>query len=105
QLVRDGAEHAVVVETGLTDRHDPRVRGPADDPVPAGVVHLGGIVRVDPHRGVETGVSVDAGQGALRGRDVPAGDEDPLHAGRPGGFERLTGIVVEPVGVEVAVGV
>ena len=32
QLVRDRAEDAVVVEPGLADRHDPRVRGPADDP-------------------------------------------------------------------------
>ena len=53
QLVRDRAEDPVVIEPGLADRHDARIRRPSDDPIPPRVIDLGRVVRVDPDRGVE----------------------------------------------------
>ena len=105
QLVRDRAEDTVVVEAGLADRHDPRIRCPADDPRPAGVIDLGRVVGMDPDRGVEPREAVDAAERPLRRRDVPTGDQDALEPGQPRRPDDLVGVSLEPIGVEVAVGV
>ena len=72
---------------------------------PAGVVDLGGVVRVDADRGVEPREAVDERERALARGDVPAGDEDPLDAGQPGAADDQVGVTLEAVGVEVAVAV
>src|SRR6187397_782554 len=105
QLVRDRAEDAVVVEPGLADRHDPRVGGPADDPRPAGVIDLGRVVGVDPDRGIKPRETIDAPERALRRGNVPARDEDALKAGQTGRPDDLVRVGLEPVRVQVAVGI
>ena len=105
ELVRDRAEDAVVVEAGLADRDDPLVARPVDDLRPAGVIDLGRVVRVDADRGVQPGETLDEVERATARGDVPARDEDPLHAGQAGRAEDLVRVALEAVGVEVAVGV
>ena len=56
-------EPTIRIEPGLADRHDPRVRGQRDDPVPASLVDLGSGVRVDADRCIEPRESVDERQG------------------------------------------
>ena len=106
ELVRDRAEDPVVVEPGLADGDDPRVGRPADDPRPAGVVDLGGVVRVDADRGVEPGEPVDAAR--ARARDEATFQPGTRIRSRPASRARaedLVGVALEPVGVEVAVAV
>ena len=105
QLVRDRAEDPVVVEAGLADRDDPRIRRPGDDPRPAGLVDLGRVMGMDPDRRVQPREAVDAAERALRRGDVPAGDKDALEAGQPRRPDDLVGVGLEPIGVEVAVAV
>ena len=58
ELVGDGAEHAVVVETGLADRDDAVVPRAADDGSQPRLVHLRGVVWMDAGGRVEPGVAV-----------------------------------------------
>ena len=85
QLVRDGAEDAVVVEAGLADRHDPLVGGPGHDPLPA---------RPSSTFAASCGWTPTAassqGHGSTRSRarsldaTFQPGHEDPLDAGEAG---------------------
>ena len=103
QLVRDRTEHAVVVEAGLADRDDPLFARPTLDGLPAGVIDLGGVVRVHAHRGIDPGHALGERQRALRRGDVPAWDEQPLHAGGAGRLQDGFGVIAEAIGVDVAV--
>ena len=102
QLVRDRAEDAVVVEAGLADRDHALVGRPVGDPVPAGVIDLRGVVRMDADCGVEPVEPTHQVECPLARGDVPAGDEDALHAGQPGGADDRSASPLEAVGVEVA---
>ena len=106
ELVRDRAEDAVVVEAGLADRDDPRVGGPVDDPRPARVVDLGRVVRMDADRGVEprrTGRRARA-----RARSRPTFQPGTRIRSTPASAraaDDLVDVVLEAIGVEVAVAV
>ena len=60
---------------------------------------------MDPDRGIQPRETVDAAERPLRRGDVPAGDEDALEAGETRRADDLVGVGLEPVRVEVAVGV
>ena len=105
QLLGDRAEDAVVVEARLTDRNDPWVGRPGDDPRPAVAVDLGRVVRVDADRGVQPLEPIDAVERPARRRDVPARDEDPLDTGESGAAHNEVDVELEAISVEVAVAV
>ncbi len=65
ELGRDRAEHPVVIEPGLPDRHDPRVARPGDDRSPVVVAHLVRVVRMDADGRVKPGEPLDTRQGSL----------------------------------------
>ena len=60
---------------------------------------------MDADRCIQPVESVDAGERALGGCDVPARNEDPLQAGQPSRPDDLVRIRVETIGVEMAVGI
>ena len=62
-------------------------------------------MRVHPDRGVEPREAIDELQRSPARVEVPAGNEDPLDAGQPRGADHLVDVGVEPVGLEVAVGI
>ena len=73
------------------------------DPLAGG--HLRGIVRVDADGRVEERATSDELERPLGGARVPARHQDPLEARQPGAADHQVDVVVEPVGVEVSVGV
>ena len=105
QLIRDGAEDAVVVEPGLPDGEDPILGRPAGDPPPAGIIDLCCVMRMDPDGDVDPGHTFRQAPRALARRDIPAGDEDALDTAGTGRVDRGFRVVGETVGIDVAMGV
>ena len=103
QLIGDGAEDAVVVEPGLADGDHAVVNGPVADPLPAGVVDLRGIVRVDAHCGIEPSDAPNQVERTFARGDVPPGNEDAFDPGEPGCADDELEVIAEAVGIEMAV--
>ena len=103
ELVLDRREEPVVVQPGLPDGNHGRVADERGSPTPAGLVRLGGRVRMDPCCSDQARVGGDHLDGARARGLVPAGDEEPLHAGELGGGEDVRQIVGELRRLEVGV--
>jgi hypothetical protein len=105
ELGEDRREDPVVVETGFADRGDLGVPGGCHDRRPVVIVDAIRVVGMDADRGiepVEARGEIDGGRGRP---GVPARDEDPLDTGDAGGPDDQLDVVVEAVGLEVAVAV
>jgi hypothetical protein len=102
QLVLDRREDPIVVEAGLADRDDPFVGRLARETRPRCAVDLGGVVRMDADRGVEPRETLDEGERAGTRGDIPARNEDALDAGKAGAADDEVDVVLETIGVEMA---
>src|SRR6185436_896017 len=72
---------------------------------PPCVIDLGRVVRVDTDRDVDPVDPVRQLTRAFARGDIPARNEDPLDADRASRGQHVLGVVGEPIGVDVTVGI
>ena len=99
-------EIAVVVEADLPHRPGQRIGGEGLETLPAGLVDLGGVVRVDAYRRIDQiGMAFGELQCGLGGGQIPPRDENPLDPGGDGAFDDRLDLPFEALVLEMGVGV
>lgn len=105
ELVGDRAEDTIEIEARLAHGQDASLGRPGHDPRPAPGIDLRSVMRMDADGDVQPLEPFAERERALTRGDVPAGDEDPLHAGVTSGAEDGSNVVLEPICVDVAMAV